>query len=216
MRPLPVWCAMDELIIRTIEQGGYWGIFALMVLENVIPPIPSELIMGIAGLLVARGSMEFWPLLLVGTIGSTVGNYAWFWVGSRFGYKRLEALVGRWGRWLTLDYEHVEQASRFFRRHGHWVVFFLRFSPFMRSIISLPAGLVQMPVGKFLAYTFAGSAVWNVLLIKGGQLLGHYLADSQEILSWIVLGSIGLTIVGYLWRLLTWTPRARPGEAAGD
>ena len=207
---------MDELIIRTIEQGGYWGIFALMALENIIPPVPSELIMGIGGFLVARGSMEFWPLLLFGTIGSTAGNYVWYWIGHRFGIQRLEAFVSRWGRWLTVDFEHVEQASRFFRQHGHWVVFLLRFSPVMRTIISLPAGLVRMPLGKFMVYTFAGSTVWNVLLIKGGQWLGHYLADSQQILSWIVFGTIGFTLVCYLWRLFTWTPRVRPGEARAD
>ena len=84
-----------------------------------------------------------------------------------------------------------------FRKHGHWVVFCLRFSPFMRSIISLPAGLVHMPLGKFLAYTFAGSAIWNVLLIKGGQWLERYFADSQPILAWIVGGLLGLSVLGY-------------------
>lgn len=206
---------MDELIIRAVEWGGYWGIFVLMALENIVPPIPSEVIMGIGGLLVARGSMDFWPLLLFGTLGSTAGNYAWFWVGEKLGYERLEPLIERWGRWLTVDFEHVEQASRFFRKHGHWVVFFLRFSPFMRSIISLPAGLVHMPLGKFLAYTFAGSAFWNVLLIKGGQWLGHYFADSQHVLAYIVLGLIALSVLAYLYRLLTWTPRPK-GEPDGE
>jgi len=203
---------MDEIIIRTIEQGGYWGIFFLMALENIIPPIPSELIMGLGGVLVARGAMEFWPLLVVGTIGTTAGNYFWYWIGNRFGYERLVPFVDRWGRWLTIDFEHIETASRFFRKHGHWVIFCLRFSPFMRSIISLPAGLVHMPLGKFLAYTFAGSAIWNVLLIMGGRWLGSYLAESQDILGWIVIGTFGLTVLGYLWRLATWKPRERRGE----
>ena len=200
---------MDEFIIRAIEQGGYWGIFFLMALENIVPPVPSELIMGIGGVLVARGSMEFWPLLLVGTIGSTAGNYAWYWVGDKFGYARLEPFIERWGRWLTLDWVHIEQASRFFRRYGHWVIFFLRFSPFLRTIISLPAGLTHMSLMKFLAFTFAGSAVWNVLLIKGGQWLGHYLADSQHVLTWIIAGLVIASLIGYVWRLMTWEPRPR-------
>ncbi len=203
---------MDQLILDIIARGGYPGIFFLMALENIIPPIPSELIMGIGGVLVARGVLDFWPLLLVATIGTTSGNYFWYWLGDKFGYERLGPFIDRWGRWLTIDFEHVEQAGAFFRKHGHWVIFFLRFSPFMRSIISLPAGLVHMPLGKFLAFTFAGSGIWNLLLIMGGQWLGNYLAQSQDVLSWIVLGTIALSVVGYIWRLLTWTPRDRRSD----
>ena len=165
---------MNDWIVRLIEQGGYWGIFALMVLENVFPPIPSELIMGVGGIAVARGSMAFWPLLLVGTVGSTLGNYVWFLVGDRFGYARLRPFVARWGRWLTMDWRDVENASAFFRRHGQWVVFAMRFSPFLRTMISLPAGLSHMKHWRFLAFTFAGAAVWNTLLIHGGRMLARF------------------------------------------
>lgn len=198
---------MNEWIIGLIEQGGYWGIFALMVIENVFPPIPSELIMGMGGVAVARGTMQFWPLLLVGTVGSTLGNYAWFLVGDRLGYRRLRPLVERWGRWLTLEWHDVERATRFFRVYGQWIVFALRFSPFLRTMISLPAGLAHMRHWKFLAFTFAGAAVWNVALIGGGQLLAQYLAESQEVMDWIIGGTVALVMAGYLWRVLTWKPR---------
>lgn len=200
---------MHTLIIDLIEKGGYIGIFLLMALENIIPPIPSEVIMGIGGLLVQRGSMEFWPLLLIGTAGTVAGNYCWYWLGDTVGYQRLEPFVDRWGRWLTIDWEHIAKAQLFFVQRGHWVVFFLRFSPFLRTIISLPAGLAHMPKTKFLVFTFAGSLVWNALLIKGGEWLGHWLEDSQHILAYIILGMVGVTIVGYVWRLFTWTPRAK-------
>ncbi|QZH74826.1 MAG: DedA family protein [Erythrobacter sp.] len=200
---------MDEFIINLIEQGGYFGIFLLMVLENVIPPVPSEVIMGIGGLLVQRGTMDFWPLLLIGTLGTTVGNYAWYWLGDSFGYRRLEPIIERWGRWLTLDWEHIAAAQLFFIRRGHWVVFLLRFSPFLRTIISLPAGLAHMPKLKFLGFTFAGSLIWNALLILGGQWLGHYLQDSQDVLGWVIIGLVVLTVIAYLWRVLTWVPRAQ-------
>lgn len=199
---------MDEWIITLIEQGGYWGIALLMFLENVFPPIPSELIMGLGGIAVARGSMEFWPLLAVGTVGSTLGNYVWFLAGDRLGYQRLEPIVSRWGRWLTMEWEDVERASRFFRSHGQWIVFAMRFSPFLRTMISLPAGLSHMKHAKFLAFTFAGAAVWNTLLIIGGRWLNAYLAETQEWLGWIVLGSLVLVIGAYLWRVLTWKPRS--------
>ena len=152
---------MDQFIINAIEQGGYIGIFLLMALENVVPPVPSEVIMGIGGLLVGQGKMEFWPLLLVGTLGTTAGNWFWFWLGDSFGYKRLQPFVDRWGRWLTVDWQHIVNAQLFFTRHGHWVIFFLRFSPFLRTIISLPAGLMHMPKWKFFTFTFAGSLIWN-------------------------------------------------------
>ncbi|MDB5725569.1 MAG: DedA family protein [Novosphingobium sp.] len=198
---------MDEWIITLIDQGGYWGIALLMFLENVFPPIPSELIMGLGGILVARGSMEFWPLLIVGTVGSTLGNYVWFLAGDRLGYQRLEPIVARWGRWLTMEWEDVERASRYFRRHGQWIVFAMRFSPFLRTMISLPAGLAHMKHGKFLAFTFAGAAVWNTLLIIGGRWLNAYLAETKHWLGWIVLGTLLLVMGAYLWRVATWKPR---------
>lgn len=198
---------MNEWIIRLIEQGGYWGVFVLMVIENVFPPIPSEVIMGLAGVAVARGTMSFWPLLLVGTVGSTLGNYVWFMVGDKLGYRRLQPLVDRWGRWLTVEWEDIEQATAFFRRHGQWIVFALRFSPFLRTIISLPAGLTHMHRGLFLLFTFVGAAIWNAALIMGGQFLARFMEGSGLVMDVVVIGGIGLAVVGYIYRILTWKPR---------
>jgi len=203
---------MDELIFDVVEWGGYLGIALLMAIENIFPPIPSELIMGLGGVLVARGTMEFWPLLLVGTLGTTAGNYVWFWVGNRFGYQRLAPFIARWGRWLTLDWEHVEKASRFFQRYGQWVVFALRFSPFLRTMISLPAGLMHMSLWPFLIFTFLGSAIWNALLILGGAWLAPYIEQYEGVMSWIIVGSVALTFVAYLYRVATWVPRDQRGR----
>ena len=198
---------MNELILRLIEQGGYWGIFFLMVVENVFPPIPSEVIMGLGGIAVARGTMEFWPLLLVGTVGSTLGNYVWFLVGDKWGYARLQPFVARWGRWLTLEWEDVERASAFFRKHGQWVVFFLRFSPLLRTMISLPAGLAHMRHWKFLAFTFAGAAIWNTGLILGGQALARYMEEAAVLMDVVVGGTIAVAVLAYVWRVITWKPK---------
>ena len=198
---------MHDWIIRLIEAGGYWGILFLMALENIFPPIPSELIMGLGGVAVARGSMTFWPLLLAGTVGSTLGNYCWFLLGDRFGYRRLEPFVARWGRWLTMGWPDVERATGFFRRHGQWVVFAMRFSPFLRTLISLPAGLAHMGHIRFVLFTFAGAAVWNTLLIHGGRWLSGYFTEAQHWLNGIVIGTIVLALGGYLWRVATWKPR---------
>lgn len=198
---------MHELIIRAIEQGGLVGIFLLMALENIFPPIPSEVIMGLGGVAVSRGTMDFWPLMISGTVGSTLGNYAWYWLGDHWGKTRLEPFVERWGRWLTMEWEDVEKARGFFRRHGPWVVFVFRFTPIFRTMISLPAGLAHMGVWRFLAFTFAGAFIWNLLLVEGGRRLADWLEQSQHILGWIILGFIGLALIGYLWRVVTWKPR---------
>ena len=199
---------MNEFIIRIIEQGGYLGIAFLMLIENVFPPIPSEVIMGLGGVAMARGSMHFWPLLIAGTVGATLGNYVWFLAGDKWGYQRLRPLIDRWGRWLTLEWEDVEKATAFFQRHGQWVVFFLRFSPLLRTMISLPAGLAHMRHSTFLAYTFFGAAIWNAMLILGGHLLAGYLEESKHVLDWLIIGGVGLGVVAYIWRVITWKPRS--------
>jgi membrane protein DedA with SNARE-associated domain len=195
---------MADWIIHLIEQGGYWGIALLMFIENVFPPIPSELIMGAGGIAVARGTMQFWPLLIAGTLGSTLGNYVWFLIGDRWGYQRLHPFVHRWGRWLTMRWSDVEDASAFFQRHGQWVVFAMRFSPFLRTMISLPAGLSHMRHGKFLIFTFAGAAVWNTLLIYGGKWLAAYFDAMHEVASGVIIGLTVLAIGTWLWRVWRW------------
>ncbi len=195
---------MADWIIQLIEQGGYWGIALLMFIENVFPPIPSEVIMGAGGIAVARGTMTFWPLLIAGTVGSTLGNYMWFVVGDRLGYHRLEPLVERWGRWLTMRWSDVEGASKFFHRHGQWVVFVMRFSPFLRTMISLPAGLSHMHHGKFLVFTFAGAAVWNALLIYGGKWLATYYDTMDHYAGAVIGGLVLLAVLAWLWRVWRW------------
>ncbi|RZA11748.1 MAG: DedA family protein [Proteobacteria bacterium] len=199
---------MNELILQIIERGGYLGIAFLMFVENVFPPIPSEVIMGLGGVAVSRGTMEFWPLLLAGTVGSTLGNYIWFLAGDLWGYRRLQPLIDRWGRWLTMEWEDVETASRFFQKHGQWVVFLLRFSPVLRTMISLPAGLAHMKHVRFLTYTFFGAAIWNALLIQGGRWLGQYFEESKVYLDWLVIAGIAIGVIVYAWRVITWKPRS--------
>ena len=200
---------MDDIIVTIVERLGYLGIAILMALENVFPPLPSEAVMGSAALAIQRGSMDFWLVLAVGTIGTVAGNYAWFWVGHKWGYERLGPFIDRWGRWLTMEWEDVERASAFFRKHGHWVVLILRATPVMRTMISLPAGLAHMNVWKFCIFTAIGAALWNALLILGTQWLSRTFAQSENVVAGVIVATIVLSIVGYLWRLATWKPRAR-------
>ncbi len=188
---------------------GYWSVFFLMMLENIVPPVPSEAIMGMAGVAVAQGRMAFVPLVLVGTAGTVVGNLFWWEIGRRLGYKRLRPWVDRWGRWLTIEWEHVERFRRYFERWGGATVFVFRFLPFGRTVISIPAGLVHMPLGRFILYTAAGSLIWNTLLVAVGLGLGTWF---DEIERWMTIGIIAVGVLGtavYLWRVFTWKPRAQ-------
>ena len=200
---------MDEIIVSLIERLGYIGVAVLMVLENIFPPMPSEAIMGAGALAIERGSMQFWPLLIAGTMGTVAGNYFWFWLGDRLGYERLGPFIARWGKWLTMEWHDVERASSFFAKHGHWVVFGLRASPIMRTMISLPAGLAHMGTLKFLVFTAAGAALWNVMLILGTQWLARTFSDIDNIVSGIIIATIVSAMAGYVWRLATWKPRAQ-------
>jgi membrane protein DedA with SNARE-associated domain len=195
---------MNDWVLRLIEGGGYWGILFLMALENIFPPIPSELIMGVGGISVARGRMAFGPLLIAGTIGSALGNYVLFLIADRLGYERLRPFVDRWGRWLTLEWKDVETGTRFFRKHGGAVVFVLRFMPMFRSVVSIPAGLAHMGHVRFLLYTAAGAAIWNVLLITAGRWAGQAFEEAERWLGWATLALAGLTLVFYVYRVVTW------------
>lgn len=198
---------MHEFIFDAIARGGYWGIALLMAIENVFPPIPSEVIMGIGGVLVARGAMEFWPLIVVGTAGSTAGNYFWYWIGDRWGYRRLQAFTERHGRWLTLTFGDIEKAAGFFQRHGQWVVFALRFSPFLRTMVSLPAGLSHMKLWRFLLFTALGAAIWNMILVESGRRLAPLIERYETVAGWTIGGFFALLIAYYIYRVITWKPR---------
>ncbi|MPT47368.1 MAG: DedA family protein [Sphingobium sp.] len=197
---------MTDWVIWLIDAGGYWGIGLLMVLENVFPPIPSELIMGIGGIRVGQGRMEMLPLLLAGTVGTTIGNYFWYWVGYRLGIEKLRPLVRRFGRILTLEWRDVETMNRLFTRHGEKIVFFFRFMPAFRTMISLPAGLFHMGKWRFLIWTGAGALIWNIILAGSGHILGANFARIDDYLGPATTVAIAMGILFYVWRLIVWRP----------
>ena len=198
---------MTELILDAIAWGGYVGIFLLMALENVVPPIPSEVIMGLGGMAVARGDMDMTPLLIVATLGTTFGNMFWYGVGRWIGIARLKPFVERYGRWLTLTWDEVEQLNRFFNRHGLWVVFFFRFLPTFRTMISLPAGMAKMGMPRFLLATFVGSAIWNAVLAYAGLLLGSRFEELQVYVGPVAILTTAAVVVVWAYRVVTWKRR---------
>jgi membrane protein DedA with SNARE-associated domain len=197
---------VTQFILEWIAWGGYLGIFLLMALENIIPPIPSEVIMGLGGMAVARGHMALWSLVAVGTAGSVAGNWFWYWIGDSIGYRRLRPFVERHGRWLTLTWSDVERVDRFFTSHGQWVIFVFRFLPVGRTIISLPAGMTHMPAWRFLLWTAAGAAIWNTVLASAGLYLGSNFRELDRFVGPVAVAIGVVMAVWYLWRVATWKP----------
>ena len=198
---------MTQFILDWIAWGGYFGIFLLMALENIVPPVPSEVIMGLGGIAVARGDMELWPLVAAGTAGTVLGNWFWYWVGDTIGYTRLRPFIDRHGKWLTLDWNSVEHIHRFFVDRGEWVVFVFRFLPLGRTIISLPAGMTHMPKWKFLLWTTAGAAIWNTVLAGAGLYFGSRFRELDKFVGPVAVAFSVVMIGWYLWRVWRWKPR---------
>ena len=174
---------MRELIITLMEQYGYPGIFLLIAVENIFPPIPSEIILPFGGFLTTYTKLTVPGVIFFATLGSLAGALALYGVGRILNEERLRKLVsGPVGRILCLKAEDVEKADRWFLTKGKKTVFFCRCIPIVRSLISIPAGMSQMPMGIFLIYTIVGTIIWNTLLVSLGALLGV----SWEKLAWLV------------------------------
>ncbi|HKZ74001.1 MAG TPA: DedA family protein [Steroidobacteraceae bacterium] len=188
--------------MSTIYSAGYAGLVFLMFLENVFPPIPSELIMPLAGFMATSGKLSLPGVVIAGTIGSVLGALPPYYLARRFGAERLERFADRHGRWLTLSRRDLVRARRWFDRHGAAAVFFCRLIPGLRSLISLPAGIDRMNVGAFLFWTTLGAALWTGILAGLGYVLGRNFKVVEQWLdpfSWVVLGTI---LVLYVWRVI--------------
>lgn len=164
--------SLNGYVEQLVEQWGYLGIFSAMVLENVIPPIPSEVIMPLAGFYVGQGKLNFALAVLAGLLGTVVGALPWYAIGRLVNEERLQHWVSRHGRWVGVSPEELAQSRQWFQRHGAAVVFWGRLIPAIRTLISVPAGVELMPWGPFLFWTTAGSLIWNLALTAAGWALG--------------------------------------------
>jgi Uncharacterized membrane-associated protein len=164
---------MEQWIIQIMNHYGYWAISCLIAIENIFPPIPSEVILTFGGYMTTYSSMNVWLVVLFATIGSVTGALVLYGVGRLLSAERLEKwLNGRIGHALHLKAEDVEKAKGWFDRKGKTTVFFCRFIPIVRSLISIPAGMAKMHMGIFLVLTTVGTAIWNVVLVYLGSLAG--------------------------------------------
>jgi membrane protein DedA with SNARE-associated domain len=193
---------MVEWINNLMGSLGYWGIGLLMFLENLFPPIPSELIMPLAGFTVAQGKMNFGLAVLAGTVGTMAGTYAWYYLGRLVNYQRLQTWADRYGKWIGVTPKDIDRVNDWFNTYGLRAVFFGRMVPGIRTLISLPAGINNMPFITFTIYSTIGTAIWTAALTAAGFLLGEnyasiegYLAPISKLVVFGLLGLIGYWIV---------------------
>ncbi|SBV32394.1 putative Membrane protein [uncultured Sphingopyxis sp.] len=190
---------MFDWLLDVIRDYGYFGLFLLMLLENIFPPIPSELIVPLAGFACARGEMDPALVLLASTAGSVAGALPWYYLGRAFGRRRTIWLIKVAGLWLTLSLGEFRRAKRLFDRFGWIAVLFGRLVPAVRTLISVPAGLAPMALGRFLILTIVGSAMWNTILIIAGYVLKDQYAEVEHwvnpVTKAVVLGVIAIYVV---------------------
>ena len=193
----------NALVEQWVTQWGYLGIFAAMVLENVVPPIPSELIMPLAGFYVGQGQLNFFAVVLAGLLGTVVGALPWYGIGRLVNEQKLGNWVDRHGRWLGVSSNELAQSRHWFQRHGAAVVFWGRLIPAIRTLISVPVGIELMPFGPFLFWTTAGSLVWNLALTSAGWLLGSHwqqvLSFTKPIEGWVNKLIVLLVLAVVVW-----------------
>ncbi|MDT0049577.1 DedA family protein [Listeria cossartiae subsp. cayugensis] len=164
---------METWITSIMADFGYIGIFLLIMVENLFPPIPSEIILTFGGFMTTISSLNVVMVIIVATLGSVVGAILLYKVASYFGKERLTKIVLKYGRILRLKESDIERAESFFLKYGSWAVFLCRMIPLIRSLISIPAGMTKMKMSRFLVLTTAGSLLWNTVLIGLGALLGE-------------------------------------------
>ena len=203
---------MFDWILSVIQGFGLPGLAGLMILENVFPPIPSELVIPLAGFLAAQGLLPLLGAFLAATGGAVAGALFWYYAGRLVGRNRLRAFAARRGRWIGFTVSDLDAAERWFARHGDKVVLFGRMVPGIRTFVSIPAGLAGMPLPRFLALTAAGSAAWTALLLGAGYLLD---ANYERVADWldpVSKGVLAVIVLAYLWQVL----RPRRGEGSGS
>ncbi|MDP9455642.1 MAG: DedA family protein [Actinomycetota bacterium] len=169
---------MAQWVFDVVSALGYLGLALLLVAENLFPPIPSEVVLPLAGFLVGRGDLNLWGALVAATTGSVLGAVALYSLG-RWGGRRL---VLRYGSWLRVDEDSLDRAEGWFRHYGDVLVLFARVVPLARSIVSIPAGTAKMPLMRFVVLTSIGSVIWNALLLGAGVILG---ANWSVVQDWI-------------------------------
>lgn len=193
---------MENWIVDVVRELGPLGVALLMLGENIAPPVPSEIIMPLAGYLSARGEMNLVLAIAAGTFGSLAGTSFWYWVGRKLSRKDASGWIGKHGIWLALTPQDVDRAVEWFERRGQWGVALGRLVPFVRTLISVPAGFARMPLWRFLLFSLLGTAAWTAALAVAGHVLGARFQEAERFVgpvTWVVIG--GAAVI-YVYRVI--------------
>ncbi len=194
---------MQNWITSFMEQFGYVGIALIIALENVFPPIPSEIVLPFGGFMTTNSSLTIIGVIIAATIGSVLGAVILYGVGRLLDVERLEKIIDRWGHILRIKKEDVHRADAWFDKYGYWTVLFCRMIPLVRSLISIPAGMSNMKFGLFLLFTTIGTVIWNSILVIIGAMLGdnwHRITEFMNIYSsvaYVIIAVVG--VAGIVW-----------------
>ncbi|WP_458120467.1 DedA family protein [Paenibacillus sp. Z6-24] len=192
---------MQNWITSFMEEYGYLGIALIIALENVFPPIPSEIVLPFGGFMTTNSSLSVIGVIIAATIGSVVGAIILYGVGRALDVERLEKIIDRWGHILRIKKEDVHRADAWFDKYGYWTVLFCRMVPLVRSLISIPAGMSNMRFGMFLLFTTIGTVIWNTILVTVGAALGenwHSITNFMDIYSNIAYTIIAVAGIGFI------------------
>lgn len=193
---------MEQWITGIMSDYGYIGIFLLIMLENVFPPIPSEVILTVGGFMTTTTDMTMLGVILASTAGSVVGAVILYGVGLLVDVERLERVVEKYGSWLRVKKSDIHRADHWFDKYGIWTIFFGRLIPLVRSLISIPAGMSNMKLWLFLTFTTLGTLLWNTVLVFVGEAVGdnrEAILEQLDIYSNVVYAAIALFAIAVVW-----------------
>ncbi len=200
-----------------VERLGYVGVALLVAIENLFPPIPSEVVLGLAGYTASKGDAWVVGMIIAATIGSVVGAWVLYGFAAAVGPLRLRAIIIRYGPWIGFGESDLDRAEGWFDRRSRWAVLLCRCVPLLRSLISIPAGFRRMPLASFTIFTLIGSLIWNTVLIVAGYLLADQwerVLEFTEPFQTLVLALIGMLVVAMVVRKVVLTKRERAAEEA--
>jgi membrane protein DedA with SNARE-associated domain len=214
---------VSEWALKIVDALGYFGVFLLIAIENLIPPIPSELILPLAGFSVGQGQLTFIGVMIASTSGSVVGALALYYIGALIGETRLRRFIRRVEQMPILNHlvneGDIDKAQDWFGRYGGAAVFFGRLIPIVRSAISIPAGFARMNLLRFIGYTVLGSSIWNGILIGAGWFLGANWESVEQYVKYfqyVVIVVVGVAVLWFIWKRWSGRKSAQATAAIGD
>ncbi|WP_226529395.1 DedA family protein [Metabacillus halosaccharovorans] len=192
---------MENWLMSVMENYGYVGIMLLIALENIFPPIPSEVILTFGGFMTTTTNLSITGVVIASTIGSVIGAGVLYFIGLQLDVERLDKIVEKWGHILRLTKKDIHKADAWFDKYGPWTVFFCRFVPLIRSLISIPAGMSNMKLGLFFLLTTLGTLIWNIVLVYLGASVGsswEAIVEKMDIYSDVVYVILALLAIAFV------------------